>query len=349
MNYNWHGCTRLLSLGDRQHGIVSIEWGSKTASWPHDASHGRVVQEEEFMGCRGRSSGGKIRKDLVKIFTWRFYIRSATLQQQFPFLLAMPMDHIENLQQAYLRLAERVWVTLQIHVGDATQYQQLCNGVLKLCWTGQWQSNRIDQGPDPSYYQNQLPGGDFISLQESVNTMIECLHTAENKTMDPPAPGLQVNCRVKGKVGWPCIEWNWQELLGECFACLGTISIGTGNEVQPPDHQKAHCQIWSQEWSTTHVSYCSEPWWYSFSYMGLIMHPHSFSCHWRPWCAGWVGQGCTAHFSKCWPTEVGQDPKSERLQDSQGMAKGIIPTHTWCSCTLRKTSDRKMNLSCASS
>lgn len=36
--------------------------------------------------------------------------------------------------------------------------------------------------------------------------MIECLRTAENEAMDPPAPGVQVSCRVKGRVGRPRVE-----------------------------------------------------------------------------------------------------------------------------------------------
>jgi hypothetical protein len=36
--------------------------------------------------------------------------------------------------------------------------------------------------------------------------MIECLLTAENEAMDPPAPGLQVSHRVKGRVGRPWVE-----------------------------------------------------------------------------------------------------------------------------------------------
>ena len=40
------------------------------------------------------------------------------------------MDHIENLRQDYLRLAERVRLHLQIHVGDATRYRHLRNDVL---------------------------------------------------------------------------------------------------------------------------------------------------------------------------------------------------------------------------
>lgn len=42
------------------------------------------------------------------------------------------MDHIENLRDAYLRLAERVRVSLQIHVGDAMRYRQLRNDVLEF-------------------------------------------------------------------------------------------------------------------------------------------------------------------------------------------------------------------------
>lgn len=40
------------------------------------------------------------------------------------------MERAENLRQAYLRLAERVRVALQIHVGDAGRYRQLHNDVL---------------------------------------------------------------------------------------------------------------------------------------------------------------------------------------------------------------------------
>ena len=40
------------------------------------------------------------------------------------------MECVENLQRDYLRLTERVRVSLQIHVGDATRYRQLRNDVL---------------------------------------------------------------------------------------------------------------------------------------------------------------------------------------------------------------------------
>ena len=42
-------------------------------------------------------------------------------------------------------------------------------------------------------YQNQLPAEDYILLEESLSTMIECLLAAENEAMDPPACGLQVS------------------------------------------------------------------------------------------------------------------------------------------------------------
>ena len=38
--------------------------------------------------------------------------------------------------------------------------------------------------------------------------MLECLQNTENEAMDPPAPGLPVSHRVKGRVGWPCVEIN---------------------------------------------------------------------------------------------------------------------------------------------
>ena len=40
------------------------------------------------------------------------------------------MDRIENLCHDYLRLAERVRVSLQIHVKDAGRYRELHNDVL---------------------------------------------------------------------------------------------------------------------------------------------------------------------------------------------------------------------------
>ena len=46
----------------------------------------------------------------------------------------------------------------------------------------------------------------FLSLQGSASTMLECLQNAENEAMDPPAPGLPVSHRVKGRAGWPCVE-----------------------------------------------------------------------------------------------------------------------------------------------
>lgn len=53
---------------------------------------------------------------------------------------------------------------------------------------------------------DQIAVEDYQSLQESVSTMLGCLRTAEDKAMDPPAPGLQVSRRVKGKVGRPRVE-----------------------------------------------------------------------------------------------------------------------------------------------
>jgi hypothetical protein len=50
-------------------------------------------------------------------------------------------------------------------------------------------------------YENQFPVDDYVMLQGSLSTMIECLLTAENEAMDPPAPGLEVSRRVKGRVG----------------------------------------------------------------------------------------------------------------------------------------------------
>ena len=40
------------------------------------------------------------------------------------------MERTENLHQAYLRLTERVHVSLQIHVGDAARFRALRNNVL---------------------------------------------------------------------------------------------------------------------------------------------------------------------------------------------------------------------------
>ena len=40
------------------------------------------------------------------------------------------MDRIKNLRRDYLRLAERVHVSLQIHVEDAGRYRELRNDVL---------------------------------------------------------------------------------------------------------------------------------------------------------------------------------------------------------------------------
>ena len=48
----------------------------------------------------------------------------------------------------------------------------------------------------------------FLSLQGSASTMLECLQNTENEAMDPPAPGLPVSHQVKGRVGWPCVEIN---------------------------------------------------------------------------------------------------------------------------------------------
>lgn len=51
--------------------------------------------------------------------TFLFLLRSSTF-----------MERVENLQRDYGRLAERVRVSLQIHVGDAARYRQLRKDVL---------------------------------------------------------------------------------------------------------------------------------------------------------------------------------------------------------------------------
>ena len=53
---------------------------------------------------------------------------------------------------------------------------------------------------DISRYQVEMAVDDYMSLEESVSKMIECLHTAEKEAMDPPAPSVQVSHRVKGRV-----------------------------------------------------------------------------------------------------------------------------------------------------
>ena len=42
----------------------------------------------------------------------------------------MLMEHLENLRAGYLHLTKRVWVSLQIHVGDAAGYWHLQQDVL---------------------------------------------------------------------------------------------------------------------------------------------------------------------------------------------------------------------------
>ena len=51
-----------------------------------------------------------------------------------------------------------------------------------------------------------IADNDFLSLQDSVSMMLECLQDAENEAMDPPAPGLPVSHRVKVFDGQPHIE-----------------------------------------------------------------------------------------------------------------------------------------------
>jgi hypothetical protein len=119
------------------------------------------------------------------------------------------MDPIDNLRRDFLRLADRVRVSLQIHVGDTTRYRQLRNDVMDfLNAAGQVgsQMQLSDKVSDLTQHQNQLPVDDYRSLQDSVSKMIECLRTAEIEAMDPPAPGLQVSNRVKGRVGRPRVE-----------------------------------------------------------------------------------------------------------------------------------------------
>lgn len=82
-----------------------------------------------------------------------------------------------------------------------------------------------DQVSDLTQYQNELVAGDYRSLQESVATMIECLRAAEIEAMDPPAPGLQVSRRVKGRVGQQRVEMD-RNFLENTLQVRGPHQLG---------------------------------------------------------------------------------------------------------------------------
>ena len=62
--------------------------------------------------------------------------------------------------------------------------------------------------------------------------MIECLLTAENEAMDPPAPGLQVSHRVKGRVGRPRVEID-RNFLENALQVRGPSQLGMVMKCSP--------------------------------------------------------------------------------------------------------------------
>ena len=122
------------------------------------------------------------------------------------------MERLENLQRDYLRLTEKVRVSLQIHVGDVAGYRRLQKDVLDFLDAARqvshvlWQSSAGRLIPLSPQNRDVIADNDFLSLQVSASTMLECLQNAENEATDPPAPGLPVSRRVKGRVGRPRVE-----------------------------------------------------------------------------------------------------------------------------------------------
>lgn len=62
--------------------------------------------------------------------------------------------------------------------------------------------------------------------------MLECLQNAENEAMDPPAPGLQVSCRVKGRVGRPRVEID-RNYLGSALQVRGPYQLAEAMKCSP--------------------------------------------------------------------------------------------------------------------
>ena len=77
-----------------------------------------------------------------------------------------------------------------------------------------------------------IPENDFLSLENSVATMLECLGNAENEAMDPPAPGLQVSQRVKGSVGRPRVEID-KNYLQSALQVRGTHQLANVMKCSP--------------------------------------------------------------------------------------------------------------------
>ena len=71
-----------------------------------------------------------------------------------------------------------------------------------------------------------------MSLEESVSKMIECLRTAEKEAMDPPAPGVQVSHRVKGRVGRPHVEID-RNFLGSALQVGGPYKLAKVMKCHP--------------------------------------------------------------------------------------------------------------------
>ena len=73
---------------------------------------------------------------------------------------------------------------------------------------------------------------DYVSLEESVSKMIECLRTTEKEAMDPPAPGVQVSRRVKGRVGRPRVEID-RNFLGSALQVGGPYKLAKVMKCHP--------------------------------------------------------------------------------------------------------------------
>ena len=116
----------------------------------------------------------------------------------------MHMERLENLQRDYLCLTEKVRVSLQIHVGDVAGYQRLQKDMLDFLDAARqvshvlWQSLAGQLILLSPQNRDVIADNDFLLLQVSVSTMLECLQNAENEATDPPAPGVTCQFRLVG-------------------------------------------------------------------------------------------------------------------------------------------------------
>ena len=174
------------------------------------------------------------------------------------------MEHAENLCQAYLWLAERVRVALQIHVGDTGCYRQLHNDVLDFL-------NAARNVGSTSWFHSDIIKN-WLMVEHGSDSCRRlpiaagvCLNYARmpsycwGPSCGPPSSRSASQSESERK-GWPPMCRNQQKLPQKHVANGGAIQNIKVVEVSWQDGQKASTWIWPPRKSATGVSDSSKQW-----------------------------------------------------------------------------------------